>query len=365
MSTIASSDRPQVADEKEATRKLLESEERLRFAVEAGRMAIWEVDLETGVVTPNPELNIMFGFPAEYKPSLAELRSRYAPGEMERIGRIGASWEVVKDLVSKGRLSPRPLGSGKRTGDPTQVSAELSIIVPPNTRKHLLYRAQYVYSLQGRPRITGFLIDMTDKHRAEEQLAMVASELRHRVKNSFTVVQALARQTFVDGVDSGVALNNFLGRLQALSLANDLVLDTEAATADVKDIVARIAAPYRKDQPHAIEANGPSIKIGGPAVAAMSMILHELCTNALKYGALSKPAGKVFIDWSASGENGIALEWKETGGPDVVKPERDGFGTRLLRRMVADTLSGSIDLRYHPTGFCCRISTGSIRNEGS
>src|SRR5688500_1244863 len=121
------------------TRAFLESEERLRFAVEAGRMAIWEVDLETGVVTPNPELNAMFGFPADHKPTLAELRSRYAPGELERIGRLGASWEVVKELVSRGQLAPRPLGGAKRPEDRTQVSADLSIIVPPNTVKHLLY----------------------------------------------------------------------------------------------------------------------------------------------------------------------------------------------------------------------------------
>jgi two-component sensor histidine kinase len=342
------------------TRAFLESEERLRFAVEAGRMAIWEVDLETGVVTPNPELNAMFGFPADHKPTLAELRSRYAPGELERIGRLGASWEVVKELVSRGQLAPRPLGGAKRPEDRTQVSADLSIIVPPNTVKHLLYRAQYVYSLQGRPRITGFLIDMTEKRRAEEQLAMVASELRHRVKNSFTVVQALARQTFAEGSDPAAALDTFLGRLQALSLANELVLDTEAGTADLKDIVAKIAAPYRKGRPHSIEADGPSIELTGPAVTAVSMILHELCTNALKYGALSEPGGHVLSSWTASGEGGFTLEWSEMGGPGVIGPEREGFGTRLLRRMVADTLSGSIDFEYRPAGLYCRISTGRL-----
>jgi two-component sensor histidine kinase len=336
----------------ELTRTLLESEERLRFAVEAGKMAIWEVDLDTGVVTPNDELNVMFGFPQGTKPSLTELRSRYAPGELERIGRIGASWEVVKELVSKGQLSPRPLAGARRSDDPTQVSADLSIIVPPDIKKHLLYRAQYVFSPQGRPRITGFLIDITEKRRVEDQLAAIAAELRHRVKNSFTVVKALARQTFAKDMDCETALKNFLGRVQALSLANDLVLDAEAATTDLVDVVAKITAPYSS-----IEVEGPSIALEGQAVTAVSMILHELCTNALKYGGLSNPAGHVSLKWSASGTSGMVLEWTETGGPAVIKPEREGFGTRLLRRMVADTMAGSIDLHYHPAGFHCRIST--------
>jgi two-component sensor histidine kinase len=353
MSTTVSSDPRQGSDE-ELTRTLLESEERLRFAVEAGKMAIWEVDLDTGMVTPNAELNAMFGFPQGYKPSLAELRSRYAPGELERIGRIGASWEVVKELVSKGQLLPRPLVGTSRSDDATQVSADLSIIVPPNIKKHLLYRAQYVYSPQGRPRITGFLIDMTEKRRAENQLAAVANELRHRVKNSFTVVKALARQTFVKDMDCEAALESFLGRVQALSVANDLVLDAEAATTDLRDVVAKITAPYSS-----IEVEGPSIALAAQAVTAVSMILHELCTNALKYGGLSSPVGHVSLKWSASGKSGMVLEWKESGGPPVNAPEREGFGTRLLRRMVADSLSGTIDLHYHPAGFHCRISTDS------
>jgi two-component sensor histidine kinase len=192
-------------------------------------------------------------------------------------------------------------------------------------------------------------------------LATVASELRHRVKNSFAVVQALARQTFIKGTDSGVALESFLGRLHALSVANELVLDTDVATADLKDIVEKITAPYRSGRLTSLEVEGPSIKLDGPAVTAVSMILHELCTNAMKYGALSSPQGRVLLNWSASAGGGFTLEWRESGGPDVIRPEREGFGTWLLRRMVADTLAGSIDLRYHSSGLYCRISTEELK----
>ena len=323
-------------------------------------MAIWEIDLETGTVTITPELNAMFGFPRDYKPTLSELRSRYAPGELEKVGRLGASWEVVKDLVSKGHLTPRPLGGAATEEDRTQVTAELSIVVPPNTTKHLLYRAQYVYSLQGRPKITGFLVDITEKRHAEDQLGIVAHELRHRVKNSFTVVQALARQIFSQGMDQKTALQSYLGRLQALSLANDIVLDTEAGAADIRDIAERITAPYREVRPDSIVLSGPSIQIRGPVVTAFSMVLHELCTNALKYGALSRPEGQVLLSWNKFDIGRMTLEWLEQGGPPVVRPEREGFGTRLLTRMVSDTLSGSIDLQYPPTGLSCKIFTGML-----
>ncbi|WP_246737414.1 HWE histidine kinase domain-containing protein [Nordella sp. HKS 07] len=235
-----------MTDEMDAAHALIESEERLRFAVEAGKMAIWEIDLETGVVTITPELNAMFGFPRDYKPSLAELRSRYAPGELEKVGRLGASWEVVKDLVASGQMAPRSIGEMPKDDDRTQVSAELSIIVPPNRTKHLLYRAQYIYSLHGRPKITGFLVDITDKRYAEDQLGVVARELRHRVKNSFTVMQALARQIFNQDIDKRTALESYLGRLQALSLANDIVLDTEVDAANIQEITERLTAPYRE-----------------------------------------------------------------------------------------------------------------------
>jgi len=349
-----------ISDKIEADLALLESEERLRFAVEAGKMAIWEIDLETGAVTITPELNEMFGFPRDYKPSLAELRSRYAPGELEKVARLGASWEVVRELISKGQLTPRPLGDAGREEDRTQVTADLSIIVPPNITKHLLYRAQYVYSHKGRPKITGFLVDITEKRRIEDQLGIVARELRHRVRNSFTVVQALARQIFSQGTDQKAALQSYLGRLQALSLANEIVLDTEAGAADIRDIAERITAPYREVRPDSIVLSGPSIEIGGPVVTGFSMVLHELCTNALKYGALSRPEGQVLLSWTKSDDGRMILDWREQGGPEVVKPEREGFGTRLLTRMVSDTLSGTIDLQYRPAGLNCRIYTGIL-----
>src|SRR6185295_4936291 len=145
---------------------------------------VWEVDLETGTVTNSPALNLLFGFPKDATPSFDELRSRYAPGEVDRLAREGATLEEVRQRYAKGELRPRHEERSSGADDRTQVQAELSIIVPSGERKNLLYRAQYAYSLEGRPRITGLLVDITDRKIAEERLAVVARELQHRVKNS-------------------------------------------------------------------------------------------------------------------------------------------------------------------------------------
>lgn len=349
-----------VTDEIFGTQALLESEERLRFAVEAGKMAIWENDLETGTITITPELNAMFGFPKEAKPSLSELRSRYAPGELEKVGKLGATWEVVKERIANGQLNPRQIIEPAENEDRMQVQADLSIIVPPGITKHLLYRAQYVYSLEGRPRITGFLVDVTEQRRAEEQLAVIARELRHRVRNSFAVVQALATQTFRSDQSIETMLQTYLARIYALSLANDVVLDTEAGDADLSDIIQRIISPYRNRRADSFVLEGPPIRIVGRCVTALSMVLHELCTNAVKYGALSRAERQVQLLWHTAEQGRIAMNWKEQGGPPVIVSDRKGFGTKLLKLMVTDTLSGTMDMDFRHTGLNCEICIGDV-----
>jgi two-component sensor histidine kinase len=349
-----------ITQQVEAHHALIESEERLRLAVEAGKMAIWENDLETGTITPTPELNRMFGFPADAKPSLAELRSRYAPGELERISREGATWESVKGRIASGELRPRVIGEEIDDADRTQVQVEFSIVVPPGITKHLLYRAQYVYSHDGRPKITGFLVDITDKRRAEDQLTIVARELRHRVKNSLAVVQALAYHSFNKEADNTVALQSFLGRIQALSSANDLILNAESGEANISDIVGLITKPYQTANSTPFVLSGPSIRLNSKAASTLSMVLHELCTNALKYGALSCPSGQVHLDWFCSDGDIIKMVWRERGGPLVIPPNRKGFGTRLLDRIVVGSSGGSLQFDFQPSGLVCRVCLGRL-----
>lgn len=344
-----------------ADHALIESGERLRLAVEAGKMAIWEVDLETGTITNTPELNRLFGFPPDAKPAFQDFRSRYAPGELERIAKEGATLEAVRARFARGEFQARKDAPAAEGTDRTQVQAEVSIVIPTGAVKRLLYRAQYAFSTEGRPRITGFLVDITERKLAEERLSIVARELRHRVKNSLAVVQAIAYQTFRAQSDTDTAMQTFLGRLRALSTATDIVLDgDEASDADLLDVVHSITKPYRISGLDPFIVNGTTLRLRGKVVTAIGMVLHELCTNAVKYGALSLPTGQVTLEWQIAEGGKIALDWQEGGGPTVLQPARKGFGTRLLELLVAGELRGSLGLAFEPAGLRCRIVTGSL-----
>jgi two-component sensor histidine kinase len=348
-----------ITEQTRATHALMESETRLRLAIEAGKMAVWEVDLEAGIVTNTPELNVLFGLPPDAKPTFQELRALYAPGEIERLAKEGATLEVVRARYAEGNLKPKQNAFAAEGEDRTQVQADLTIITPAGVTKRLLYRAQYAFSLEGRPLITGLLVDITDRKLAEERLALVASELQHRVKNSLGVVQALARQT-LSSPDRTGSVKIFLDRLMALATATDIILASETGVADLADIVAGITQPYRLKDADPFHVSGPSARLSGKAATALSMVLHELCTNAVKYGALSVPQGRIRLHWELIGDGGMRLEWREENGPPIQSPPEQGFGGKLLSTLVPTDLAGRLELVFEPGGVVCRIRTGRV-----
>lgn len=347
-----------VTDEMQAVHALIESEERLRLAIEAGQMAVWEVDLEAGSVTVTPELNLLFGFPIDAKPAFADYRSRYAPGEVERLATEGATLEVVRARFARGDFEPRRDGVQAAGTKRTQVQAEVSIVVPGGKTKRLLYRAQYAFSMEGRPKITGLLVDITERKLAEERLAVVARELQHRVKNSLAVVQSIANQSARSHSDPRDAMRTFTARLRALSAATDLMLDNESSETKIDDIVQRITKPYRFAASDPFVIGGADVVMPGKLASALCLVLHELCTNAIKYGALSSPGGRVMLSWRRLSGGEIIVDWKEEGGPAVLPPARTGFGTTLLETLVKHELAGSLKLDFEPAGLGCQITIG-------
>ena len=347
-----------ITDEMRATYALRESDVRLRLAIEAGKMALWEVDLETGVVTNTPDLNLLFGLAEDATPTLEELRSRYAPGEFLRLRAEGATLDIVRERYLRGDFKPRQLGLS--TGeDRTQVQAEFSIITPAAVTKQLLYRAQYVFTLEGRPRITGLLVDITERKLAEERLATVARELQHRVKNSIAVIQSIAYQSFRALGDDQIAVKTFMDRLQALAIATDISMHSGQSDADVADIIEKITKPYRVDD-REILLLGPNVRVPGKIVMALGMVLHELCTNSVKYGALSVAAGQVVLQWQPLADEALEILWQERNGPAVSLPLKRGFGSRLIETLVVGELGGVLDLRFEPQGVMCQFTTGRL-----
>lgn len=191
---------------------------------------------------------------------------------------------------------------------------------------------------------------------AQRQSELLMRELSHRVKNTLTIVQAIARQTFGPHVDKNLS-RTFTDRVVALAGTYDILLSSEHAGGDIEAVIATTLRPHQNLAAR-ITLEGPSVPLGSQAALALSMVIHELATNAIKYGALSGDAGIVAVSWTTAGEDPQRLDllWRERDGPAVVPPASEGFGSKLVRRAFPPQLAPSIELDYSPTGLICRLS---------
>jgi PAS domain S-box-containing protein len=206
-------------------------------------------------------------------------------------------------------------------------------------------KGRMLYSAEGQPlRFSGTAVDITARKVAEEQRQFLMQELSHRVKNTFAVVQAIAFQT-LRGIDQTV-IDALQSRLAALSRAHEILVQTSWSSTALDELLDRVLR-FEGDESRFV-FEGPDLVIGSRAALSLSMLLHELATNAVKYGALSVPDGKVFLSWELREET-FCLNWKETGGPPALKPERTGFGSKLIAMGIAGTRE--VELEYGEDGF--------------
>lgn len=189
--------------------------------------------------------------------------------------------------------------------------------------------------------------DIHDRVVAEQHQALLINELNHRVKNTLATVQALAMQTAARGSSGPEFHEMFEGRLMSLSSAHDLLTATNWEGASLKDVVDRVTEPWATGQ--RLTVQGPPIWLAARQALSLSMALHELATNALKYGALSRPEGRVTVDWERAGGR-FRFAWREFDGPAVAPPARKGFGSRLLERGITAELGGMAALTFLATG---------------
>jgi PAS domain S-box-containing protein len=199
--------------------------------------------------------------------------------------------------------------------------------------------------------------DITERKHAEEQKNLLINELNHRVKNTLATVQSLAMQTFRDNTSDGTARDTFASRLAALSNAHDVLTSASWMSASMREIVMRAIGPFRSER---MRIAGPDVPLAPKQALALSMALHELSTNAAKYGALSNETGRVEIEWKLANWKGIGvaeLTWTEVGGPEVNAPSGKGFGSRMIERYLANELGGEVSIEYRPQGVVCRITT--------
>ena len=196
--------------------------------------------------------------------------------------------------------------------------------------------------------------DISDRKKAEQHREMLVNELSHRVKNSLATVQTIASHTLREASDLESFRETFVGRLMAISKCHDLLIDTTRSNADISQLVRDQVLPYAPGGlDRQVSMSGPPLVLGPEAAHTFGLILHELATNAAKYGALSTENGQLEVTWKRGSDleqNEVIFTWVETGGPPVTPPTRRGFGSVLIEQSLAHTLDGKVQIEYRPEG---------------
>jgi len=217
-----------------------------------------------------------------------------------------------------------------------------------------------IFGEDGKPsHILSISRDITELAEAQEQQKVLTAELQHRIKNTLAMVSAIANQT-IRGDDMVAARHAFTARLLALSHAHDILVQTSWMSAPIKDVIEGALAPHRTGRGR-FEVSGPEILLQPKPALAIALAVHELATNAAKYGALSNEHGKVNIIWATNANGGkpsFHFDWAESGGPHVVEPEQSkrGFGTRLIERMLKNDFGGEVLIDFKSDGLVCTLN---------
>jgi len=201
------------------------------------------------------------------------------------------------------------------------------------------------------------MVDATERRKREAEKDLLLGELRHRMKNLLGTVQALTRQTSVAGSSAEEYRDAFLGRFNALVQAHELAF-SERSEIGLKELVERTLAPYATTTTAVMVEPGPAVALGSGQLLPLSLILHELATNAVKHGALSTSKGQLRVYWDVEegSARNLRVHWQERGGPSAVPPGSAGFGTRLIEFAARHELGGRAELDYTPVGLDVEIA---------
>ncbi|MEG3126177.1 PAS domain-containing protein [Sphingomonas sp. GB1N7] len=331
--SVLESDRAELEREiDQRTSDLVHAEQRLGFALEAGRLGSWSVDFATNRMVCSERSKKNFGRPLDQPFTYDQLLEAVHPDD--RVHRDAAVDAAIKDAAP--------------------YDVEYRIITPAGEERWIHARGQAYHRADGTPlSLVGTSQDITQRKRADEHRALLANELSHRVKNMLTTLQALISQTLRSASTLDDAENIISGRIQAMASANDLLVNERWESAPLRELVARTLAPFEPGQSDRLAFEGPDVQVSPRIAGALSLALHELATNAAKYGALSTAEGSVSLHWSVADmpeQSNLRISWEEAGGPKVAPPQKTGFGSQLIKRVLAHEIGGSVDIEYRETG---------------
>ena len=334
-------------DVERSTAALRESEEQLRTAAEAAQFGAHQYDVANDRAQRSPQIRRILG-----------------AGDSDEVSTFESGLAFVHpDDRDRTRLRKQQIIAGAQE----RYELEYRIRRPDGQVRWVMDRGQVIREPGHKQaaKIVGVLLDITELKAAEQRQRLLFDELNHRVKNTLSIVQSLAQQTLRTRPDPQDFARAFEDRLQSLARAHDLLTRDSWQGAPLDEIVAGALAPFL-DESRSIRIAGEPVMIAASTTITLSLMLHELATNAAKYGALSVSDGQMSIRWAvaeAGASLAVDLHWLEDNGPPVSPPQRKGFGSRLLAASALQ-LSAQFDLDYAPGGLRCRIRFTVPRQHG-
>ncbi len=325
-----------ITEQREVQLRLQASEERLSRALGASEMVgIWDCDLQAGTVFGDAN----FARFNNIDPALAD---------------AGAPLERIFAHLHPDDLVPFRNQIERLMEGADEFAIEHRLAKPDGSWRWVLAKGRLVRDAHGLPaRLPGAVVDVTERRQAEERQRLLTDELAHRVKNTLAVVQSIARQTLRGDGAVAAGREAFTARLMALSTAHDVLTRGQWSDASLHALVDAAARLHTDGADGRFRIAGPEVVLSARAALCFAMVLHELGTNAAKYGALSGLGGVVDIGWTlAAGAGGqhLHFSWTETGGPAVPPPAHRGFGTRLIERSLVSEFGAEVALSYDPAG---------------
>jgi PAS domain S-box-containing protein len=313
--------------------RLIQSEQRRSMALAASNLGSWDWDRVKGDCLWDENQYRIFGVdPQRFAVTPENVRALLYPDDWERVQ------QAAQTVLAGGQVQ----------------ETEFRVRRPDGEIRWCLGTAAATVDGQNQiVRISGVTADNTDRKKAEERQALLAREVDHRAKNALALVQAIVRMTRAGNIEDYIGAVE--GRIKALSRVHTVLSQSRWEGADLAGLVDEELAPYRAHDYDRVEASGPGIVLQPAAAQTLALVLHELVTNAAKYGALSSDSGKVKLDWKSDGRT-IDFSWVESGGPKASKPANVGFGTRIVMASIERQLGGKVAFNWLPEGLTCTFS---------
>ena len=313
--------------------RLVQSEQRRSLALAAGQMGSWEWDPVNGRFSWDDGQYRIFGVdPASFDVTVENVRKLIHPDD----------WKHLQNAIKPAAPNTPPLQSEFRVCRPSG-----------QTRWCIGTAVASVDATDQVVRINGVTVDITERKEAEERQALLAREVDHRARNALALVQSIVRLTRADTIKSYIAAVD--GRIAALSRAHTLLAQSRWQGADLARLVDEELAAYRVGDAQKIMASGPDVSLEPRTAQTLALALHELSTNAAKYGALSVLSGRVQLTWELQPHN-LVLRWIENGGPRVAPPASPGFGIKVISASVERQLEGEAQFDWRCEGLHCSLS---------